>query len=90
MLRASRPMGVREGIMGGWLDIAGAAGVTALGLLMAIGGMFGLLREDRERWRMSQCRMHSWLAGNDPMRCSRCGRIAGRDSLPDRGEWGCP
>jgi hypothetical protein len=86
----SCPREAREGTMGGWLDIAGVAGVTALGLVMAIGGLFALLREDGERWRISQCRMHAWLVGNGPMRCGRCGRIAGQDPPPDRGEWAWP
>lgn len=83
----SSPTDAREGTMGDWLDIAGVAGLTALGLVMAIGGMFGLLREDRERWRMSQRRTHAWFAGNGPM---RCGRIAGQDPRPDRDEWAWP
>lgn len=73
--------------MDGWLDIAGVAGVTALGLVMAIGGLLGLLREDLEHWRMSQCPMHAWAGGNGPM---RCGRIAGQDPPPDQGEWAWP
>jgi hypothetical protein len=76
--------------MAGWLDIAGVAGVTALGLVMAVGGLFGLLREDRERWRISQCHRHAWVAGIGPMRCARCGRTAGQDPPPDRGEWAWP
>lgn len=72
--------------MAGWLDIAGVAGVTALGFVMAVGGLCGLLREDRERCRMSQCRMHAWLAADGPMRCGRCGRIAGQDPPADRSE----
>lgn len=73
--------------MAGWLDIAGIAGVTALGLVMAIGGLFRLRHEDRQRWLMSQCRMHAWLAADGPMRCGRCGRIAGQDPPADRSEW---
>lgn len=72
---------------GSWVDIAGVAGVAALGLVMAIGGLVGLLHEDRERWRLDQCRMHTWVGGNGPM---RCGRIAGHDPPPDRGEWPSP
>ena len=76
--------------MAGWLDIVGIVGVTALGLVMAIGGLFGLVREDRERWRISQCRMHAWVAGNSVMQCTRCGRIAGQDPPPDRSVWVSP
>lgn len=76
--------------MAGWLDIAGVAGTTALGLVMVIGGLAGLLREDRERWRISQCRMHAWVGGNGAMRCNQCGRIAGQDPAPDRGEGAWP
>lgn len=77
-------------MMAGWLDIVGVAGVAALGLVMAIGGLFGLLREDRERWRVSQCRMHAWVAAGGAMRCDRCGRIAGQDPPPERGDWAWP
>lgn len=77
-------------MMGGWLDLAGVACAAALGLVMAIGRLFGLHREDAERWRMSQCRMHSWVGGDGPMRCRRCGRIAGQDSPSDRPEWTWP
>lgn len=76
--------------MAGWIDVTAVASLMALALVMAVGGIFELLREDRERWRLSQCRMHAWLGGNGPMRCSRCGRIAGQDPSPDRGEWGWP
>lgn len=77
-------------MMGGWLDIAAAACLTALGLVLAIGGAFRLLHEDRERWRMSQCRMHAWVRENGPLRCRNCGRIAGQDPPSDRREWAWP
>ncbi|MGH2767998.1 MAG: hypothetical protein ACRDIF_03465 [Actinomycetota bacterium] len=80
----------KEEMMGGLLDIVGTACLTALGLVVAIGGLFRLVREDRERWWMSQCRLHAWVCGGGPMRCRRCGRIAGHDHPSDRGEWAWP